>query len=488
MRTPIRFTKSALCTCQAVLVLLASTGPAALAASSTASGAQSETAKLETFERAVFGQAHAEMSAENRLRELEVNLFGKAKSGPMPQRLAAVQQALGGANSNLLMPAMAPQMDRSSTTIGADSTPQTAPNSVANEAPEPASRSDAGKEELHKAMAFYQQGNLPQAEQAFHKVLAIDPRSSDAYYNLGVIAEGHGDFQSALNDYQAAYNINPSDSDLRNAVTSMQTKIGDKIAAERQQRDQQQTAQKQAQEQQVRANLKQLTSEASTAFKAGNFDKAISNLRIVAQQAPNDGDVQYALSQAYRGKGEMEQAREAIAKAVYLSPGNQTYKQVQSQLNEQIAQGGGAGTASGGAPAPAPDYRNGGGNQLPYNGDPASASGASAPLTGSAQDTAKVGQLTPFSDQNASQFNSSVPQRGYAFGGGMLGGGSGYGYNSGGTSSRLQRAAVRGAMGAAMGGVMSSMFAPRGYRGRSAMQGALFGGALGLLMGGLSSH
>jgi tetratricopeptide (TPR) repeat protein len=485
MRTPIRFTKSALCTCQAVLVLLAATGPT-LAASSTTAGGQAENAKLETYERAVFGQAHAEMSAENRLRELEVNLFGKAKSGPIPQRLAAVQQALGGANSNLLLPAMAPQMDRASTTSGAQPAPETAPNAVANEAPEPASRSDAGKEELHKAMVFYQQGNLPQAEQAFHKVLAIDPRSSDAYYNLGVIAEGHGDFQSALNDYQAAYNISPGDSDLRNAVASMQAKIGDKIAAERQQREQQQLAQKQAQEQQARANLKQLTAEASTAFKAGNFDKAISNLRIVAQQAPNDGDVQYALAQAYRGKGEMEQAREAIAKAVYLSPGNQSYKQVQSQLNEQIAQGGGAGTTSGGAPAPAPDFRNGGGNQLPYNGDQASNGGASTPLTGSAQDTAPVGQLTPFSDQNSSQFNSSVPQRGYAYGGGMLGGGSGYGYGSGG--SRLQRAAVRGATGAAMGAVMSSMFAPRGYRGRSAMQGALFGGALGLLMGGLSSH
>ena len=489
MKTSVRFAHSAICFCQSVLVLIATSGPV-LAANSSASAitAQSETARLDAFERTVFGEPHKNASVESRLRELEVNLFGKAKSGSTADRLAAVQKSLGGTNTNLLMPAMAPQLDTSSTADGATGTPQAAPGAVASAAPEPASRSDAGKEELHQAMALYQQGDLPQAEKAFHRVLAIDPRNSDAYYNLGVIAEGHGDLQTALSNYQAAYNVNPNDSDLRSAVSAVQNKIADKIAADRRSREQDQVAQKQAQEQQQRSNLKQLTADASTSFKAGNFDKAIYDLQNVARQAPNDADVQYALAQAYRGKNELPQAREAIARAVSLNPSNQLYKDTLSQLSEQIAQGGSSSNAPDGAPPSAPDYRNGGGSQTAYDRSGSSASSSpDAQLTGSAQDNSTTtGQLTPFSD--SSQRSVMPAQRGYALGGGAMGGGYGSSYGGGGLNYRLHRAAVTGATGAAMGAVMSSMFSSPGYRGRAAMRGALFGGAMGLLTGGLLSH
>ena len=91
----------------------------------------------------------------------------------------------------------------------------------------------------------------------------------------------------------------------------------------------------------MRDRLKPLTEEASAAFKAGNFDKAIQDLQKVGQSGAFGPDVQYALAQAYRGKGQLQPARAALSRAISIDPGNQMYRSAMSQLNDQLAQGGG---------------------------------------------------------------------------------------------------------------------------------------------------
>jgi tetratricopeptide (TPR) repeat protein len=499
MKPSVRFGYTLLCLIQSIGLVLGD-GTMVFAAA----GASSDTeTRVGGFERTVYGEARPNTDVDSRLKELEVSLFGKAKSGDTNERISAIAKALSPASGNLLLPAIAPQLDTSATNARADSTPQPAPYNDALEV-----RADKAKEQLRQAMDLYSKGDMQHAEQAFKGVLAIDNRNADAYYNLGVIAESRNDLQSAESNYRAALNINPGDNDLRNAVTSVQNKLDQSITAAKQAREQQTAAVKQADDERQKGTLKQYTADASTAFKAGNYDKAISDLQVVSRQAPQDSDVQYALGQAYRGKGDIFDARSSLTRAISLSPSNQMYKTALNELDRQIAQDGQSQNQPGsaGLPAAAPDFRSGvatsgssgfGGStgSAAYGNGPGSSgygtasTASTGQLVGFSQDdsnSAPTGQLTPFA--NTGDSGNRYPgyassSRGFGFGAGGMG--SGYGSSGG---SRLQRAAVTGLTGAAMGAVMSSMFSRPGMRGQSMMRGAMMGGAMGLLTGGLFSH
>lgn len=501
MKPSLRFATSLLCLVQAAGLVLNNGllySPAYAAVSATSAvAAGSESAKLDSYERTVFGETKQGQSTGDRIKALEVNLFGKTKSGSITERLTSISQALGGSGSNLLLPALAPQLDTSEV---APKSPAAAP-SVAygndvDEAP------DRAKTELHKAMELYSQGNIAQAEQSFRRVLTMDKNNGDAYYNLGVIAEGKNDLQGALRNYQAASNANPADVDFRSAMNAVQGKLSQAAEAQRREREQQEIAAKQAADEQKAQTLKQYTSSASAAFKAGNYDKAIADLQYVARQAPSDPDVQFALAQAYRGKGNLNDARTAIGRAITLSPNNQMYRTTQSQLEQQVAQAASRANSAG-SPAPAPSYGRGNSdNSTAYSGSQSqsndyASSGPGGQIVGFAPDNTKTAsndgaQITPFDDSGS---NSRYPSsRGFGGGlgglglGGLSGGVMGYGAGGYGGGSRMRRAAIGGLSGAAMGAVMSGMMSSRGSRGKAAMKGAMIGGALGLITGSMMSR
>ncbi len=168
-----RITRSAICLAQ-TLLLLAGNVSVAFAAT----GANNSS--LDSFEKSVFGETHAKLSEAARLKDLETNLFGKVHSGTTAQREAEISKALGGAkNDNLLLPAMAPQLDNS---IGSDLHSAPSQNSYSSDPPISAS-GDAEKETLRNAMRLYSQGKTDEAEKQFRKALSINRNSADAYYN-----------------------------------------------------------------------------------------------------------------------------------------------------------------------------------------------------------------------------------------------------------------------------------------------------------------
>lgn len=490
MKSIRRKALSALCLSQATLLLAS----AVLIPVPVQAMTPSEMSQLDQCEHTVFGEEHTKLEAQTRLKDLEMNLFGHAKTGSDQERIAAVAKAIGAQKSNLLMPAMAPQMDNS---LSADTAPGLATEgglSMPDAAP------DRSKELLKQAVALYSANKTAEAEQAFKRVLTVDKNSVDAYYNLGVIAEGKGDLQSALLNYNAAYRLNPGDNDLREAVASVQKKVQDNAVAIQQQRQQQ------LQQQQQKSNLKHDVLEASAAFKSGDYDKSIGILQNVQQQAPSDPDVMYALAQAYKAKGDLNEAKATLNRAISIDPNNQLYRNSLNQVNESIAQaiGGGGSSDNSGMPPAAPDYANH--SQI-----------ASADTSGGSG-SAPAGQITGFQEEPSSNNNGLTPfagdgsrrsaglQQGYAMapgsfggmGGGMFGGGfpgmrggfgggmayGGYppGYGGG---TRLQRATSAGLRGAAMGAVMGTMM---GGGMRGGMRGAMLGGAMGIIMGGLFSR
>jgi tetratricopeptide (TPR) repeat protein len=527
MKFQSRMMRSAICLAQTVL-LIAGNGAFAYAATGSTNGS------LDNFEKSIFGETHTALSENTRLKDLEMNLFGKARSGSTAARIADISKALGGSkNDNLLLPALAPQMDNS-----ADRPIQSAPASAQNydsssHDPVITASGDAEKETLRNAMRLYSQGRTDEAEKQFRKALSINKNSSDAYYNLGVIDEAKGDLQGALSNYRSASRINPADTDLANAISGVETKLQDKVTADQHQKQVQQQAALEQQQQRKTDSLKQMISEAATAYKGGNYDKAISNLQYVSQQAPNDADVLYALGQAYKAKGDFSQARGTLNSAIAIDPGNQLYKNSIADLN-RVANSGGSSSSSNydsssssgnsGGPAPAPHRNRNQPSQLTsFTGN--DNSGFS---NGGSSGSGSVGQLTPFSggaSNSSSSFNddeyanntsggigpiSSMRRSGGIGGLGSMGGlgvgllgagalgsmlGGGVRYNGGYSSSymsggrygnggtRLRRVAIGSLTGAAAGALYGQMGRGGNVRG-SAMTGALMGAAMGLFMGG----
>lgn len=443
-------------------LLLGTSMPLAMAA---ASKAAPEIVKLDNIETVIYGAPKSGTSTDGRLKGLEMKLFGIAGKGSTQQRLAAIEKALaygsGAANSGDLLPPQAPILDTSASSgvapspASAKSSSSGSASSAYDDEPYAVDSSNA----LADAMQLYQEGKITQAESAFHGVLARDPNNGDAYYNLAVIAEGKNDLNGALSYYRSALNLNPQDSELQSAVASVQNKLGHSAVsavasaspsnspsaaapAVANRSSQPDAARKQ--------QLKSVVASASTDYKAGHYDQAVTKLNSVASQVPDDGDVQFALAQAYRAKGDLSNARSHMSRASSLNPSSTVFAGALADIDRTIASK----------------------NNLPADNFAASnntaGSGSIAPSVASQPE----GTITPFAGSKAASLN-----------GGNL---NGMAYQARSSSSRLKRAATYGLAGAAAGALSGAMFRSSAYGGSrmsSAKSAALRGAVLGAVFG-----
>lgn len=416
--------------------------------------------RLEHAEQVLLGAAHKNLPSGERIQTLEIELFGARHQGSYHSRIEAIQSALASGKTNLLMPPMAAEMDRSQS--AAAPSPAPVPGSGSEKEDREVSTASAGASDqrvqdlLHQALKQYSAGQYPEAEASFKQVLRLDKSNTDAYFNLGAMAESRGELKSALAYYKSASKIAPGDSDIQKAVAGVESKLADSTITPTVSSEMPKPAPSFANAPQNRNNLKQRINEASVAYKAGNYDQAIRILRQVAAEAPNEASVQYALSQCYRGKRQYMDARSALNNALSLEPGNQLYRDALSDLDRNLARGGGSvGTSSS------------------YDTLASSDSGA-----GSGNSNGSVGQITPFTgvDSSTTGWQSTGRPGAYAYSGGYSPGFFGGGFGS----SRIQRAAIGGITGAAIGTLFGGGYRSRG---RSALVGGAIGGLFGLMSG-----
>lgn len=447
-------------------VLLSSYASMAMAATAKQSP---EVAKLDNIEEVIYGAPKASASLDSRLKDLELKLFGITRKGTTTERLAAIEKTLaygsGAATSGSLLPPLAPTLDtpsNTSTSCSSSSAPYTASHDYTDE---PYAVDSSGA--LADAMQLYQDGKVPQAESAFHGILAKDPSNGDAYYNLAVIAEGKNDLNGALSYYRSALNLNPQDTDLQSAVVSVQNKLaqstnsapGQLVTSSNYNSSSNSLsstprpaapAQSKAIDDARKSQLKSVVASASSDYKAGNYDSAVTKLNSVASQVPDDGDVQFALAQAYRAKGDLANARSHMARASSLNPASTTFGSALADIDRAIASK----------------------NTLPA--DSFASSNASGQLSSSPQTASQPeGQITPFAGSKAAKLDGS--------GGGL----SGMAYTARSNSSRLKRAASYGLAGAAAGALSGALFSSsnNGSRMSSAKNNALRGAVLGAVFG-----
>lgn len=283
---------------------------------------------------------------------------------------------------------------------------------------------------LRQAIAQHASGKAALAESTFKKILTMDPNNGDAHFSLGAIYEEKGDLIGAARHYGMAWRANPGDPEIQQAVTAVENKIRDQQQVQDKARQEQQRI---AQQEQQRSDLKRLSDRAAQEYRKGNYDSAIRDLQIVLQQAPRDPDVNYAMAQAYRGKGNYEQARYYIAQAAAVDPANQMYQTAQHSIEQEA-------------------YTR------------------SRQMASNAADNTPAGQITPIQSESSYR-PGSVSE-------------SAYGWGRAADSSRLKRAVVRGLAGAAAGAALGALISGRGNVKSGAMRGALSGGFAGLMLGG----
>jgi Flp pilus assembly protein TadD len=297
---------------------------------------------------------------------------------------------------------------------------------------------------LQSAMEKYSSGDVTGAEKLFKRVLIVDKNNADAYFNLGVLYEGKGDLQLALENYTRAQSLNPSDPELRDTVASLKTKVAQERTAKISEAKRAEQADQAAKR---REDLREMVASASADYKSGNFSEAVRKLERVAADAPSDPDVQYALGQAYKAKGDTNKARTAFGRAMSIDPSSQLYRDALGDLN---------------AIASAPQ-------------SPVTPMTPSSPMD-SQNDDSPAGQITPFSGGGDSFASNGGRGIGRFFDGGVTAS-----YGRGGSGSRLKRAVAGGAMGAAAGALFAA--STRGGMKRGAIQGAILGGMLGYFSG-----
>lgn len=350
------------------------------------------------------------------------------------------------------------------------------------------SAADRTKALLRQALERHNQGDLAGAERLFKQVLSVDPQNSDANFNLGAMAEDHGDLQLALRYYQAAARVSPSDNDIRDAIASVQDKM-------RQQQQAQQTAHQLQQKQQ----LKQIANDAAAAYKAGKYDQAISDLQQILAKDPNDPNALFGIAQAYRGKGDRNRAHDYLNRALAIAPDNQLYQATMNDLESDMRRQNQQPQVADGGPRPAPDYGRGsrnpgyGGGGYGGNDGDGIQSFDNHDLASSGGDGLPAGGLTPYTQQGEPQLYGHAYGGGFGMGSGVgsalgmgaltagLSGMIGRGSYYGGRGTRLVRNAAIGSLaGAAVGGLVNMHSG--GFK-QGALRGAVQGGLMGLIMG-----
>jgi Flp pilus assembly protein TadD len=445
--------------------------------------------KLGEYERTLFGSADNSEPVEKRLQHIEKQLFGKAsKGGNTGERLNAIEKVMSG---KAYLPPIAPEMDRSEFAP----TPQKAPDNPTveanqidrqDDAPLPADNGDRVKGLLRQAMQSYSQGKSTEAERIYQQVLGLDFRNVDANYNLGAIAESKGDLTGAKRYYSTALKGSPGDTDIGDALRAVEQKLQKQEMAKAQAAAQSSSS---SNNPPITEADRAIAQQAAESYRKGNFDEAISKLGYLARKNPYDANTQFALGQAYRGKGNSTEALKHLRSAATLDPRNDMYVKALNDAQTQIEDHQTASTpgsygdnnlASSSAGAGGSSGTGGSNDVTPFTGLPG---GNSDDSSGGSGMSAIDNYLRRHGGSGGGMYVGSVSGYGSP---GMYGGSSIGGFPmmlgtaSGGT--RLRRVMTSSLTGAAIGAMTN-----RGYPGgmsRGAMKGAMYGGLFGLLMGG----
>ena len=78
---------------------------------------------------------------------------------------------------------------------------------------------------MKRGMQLTKQNNIKAAQNAFHKIILIDPTNSNAYYNLGVLAERTNNLSDAAHYYSLVLKYSPNDTETQQALDDVKQRL-----------------------------------------------------------------------------------------------------------------------------------------------------------------------------------------------------------------------------------------------------------------------
>lgn len=160
-------------------------------------------------------------------------------------------------------------------------------------------------------VAMFQHGYLDQAAASFQQVIATDPKNADAYYNLGTLELGQGDFVRARQFLEETLRLKPDYPEAWNNLGMIAAQQGQPEEAIRD----------------FQKSLAQRPEFATALLNLGNiyrrqqsFDEAQQCFNRAIRMEPDNPEVNYSLGMLYAQQGKLEEASGFLEKAIALRP------------------------------------------------------------------------------------------------------------------------------------------------------------------------
>ena len=202
---------------------------------------------------------------------------------------------------------------------------------------------------IERGRQYLVAGNLDKASVEFRNALQIEPRSDEALYLNGRVAERRGNVREAVDYYQSAVDVDPNDARARAGLAKVFVLAGatqralevispgllenpedpDLLAARAAARHQLKDD-VEARRDAERAvhlspgNENAISVLAALALRAGDTDRAITLVHDAVTKAPDSVDLRRILASVYLTAGQPENAEEQMRQIIHLDPNEMT--------------------------------------------------------------------------------------------------------------------------------------------------------------------
>jgi tetratricopeptide (TPR) repeat protein len=152
---------------------------------------------------------------------------------------------------------------------------------------------ETSADQFSRAVAAGQQRNFPKAEKEWRKLLATDPRSAEAYHNLGIVYYLEHKYAEAEESLKKALDLNGSLSNARVLLGASLSRQGKHRLAVIELQPALKTRLNDSAEKTARMALHE------SLFAQKDYSGALEALKPLAERYPNDVDLMYYLGQTY---------------------------------------------------------------------------------------------------------------------------------------------------------------------------------------------
>ncbi len=173
------------------------------------------------------------------------------------------------------------------------------------------SRTRRASRELESAYARHRAGDLGGAEQAYRRVLALDPGNAPALSHLAAFEHRRGNLESAQALLSRAVESDPDDVGARNNLGNLFQALGRPAEAQTQYRE---ALRLEPSHLSARYNL------GKALQRLGDLDAAVSCFEDLCARSPNDAGAWVALALARQDTGRSDQAFEPLRRALAIEP------------------------------------------------------------------------------------------------------------------------------------------------------------------------